>query len=78
VRSCDLLKIPKFSQRNIKNLANHNRASLLKGKIHISTNTRHEQSSSISVHGEGLQNLCVCSALMAFDQDEIFIVPLLL
>jgi hypothetical protein len=33
---------------------------------------------NVTINGEGLQNLGVCSALMAFDQGGIFIVPHLL
>ena len=32
----------------------------------------------VAIAGEGLQNLGQCSALRAFEQGEIFIVPLLL
>jgi hypothetical protein len=32
----------------------------------------------VTITGEGLQNLSLCSALMAFEQGEIFIVPHLL
>jgi hypothetical protein len=32
----------------------------------------------VTITSEGLQNLCLCSALRAFEQGGIFIVPLLL
>jgi hypothetical protein len=33
---------------------------------------------TVTIAGEWLQNLCVCSALKAFEQGGIFIVPHLL
>jgi hypothetical protein len=35
-------------------------------------------SGDVTIAGEGLQNLGLCSALRAFEQGEIFIVPHLL